>query len=230
MQSKNVLWLGLLLVLLLTVFCIAKYINQFHPKIQTITKPTKEIIDQSFELQPVQIADISKEDETQEDAEYLKVIKLIEQEEKDIEDAYNRALIQEKKKSLKLVKVEKPIKKVSKQKKKSFAKQKTPLKKPKKFLIETILANQTLVAFGKLSYLDKQKLKKIVHNFKKHPSSYLRIETKNKNSKFYSARRYLASLGVLQEDIQVLANHRKNAISISHSNNNNIEISLIKKD
>ncbi len=231
MQSKNVLWLGVLFIVLLTVFCIAKYINTFNPDIQTVTTPDKEIVDQNFKLEPVQIADITKDNETQEvDENYLMVIKLVEQEEKDIEDAYNRALIQEEQKNLQPIKVDKPIKTKIVRKKQTPVKQKISPKKSKKMFIETVLANQTLVAFGKLSYVEKQKLKKIALNFQKNPSSYLRIEADKKNNKFYSAKRYLARLGVAQKDIQVLHKKNKNTISISHSNHSEIEISVIKKD
>ena len=130
MQSKNVLWLGVLFIILLTVFCIAKYINKFNQDIQTVTIPNKEIIYQNFELEPVQIADIIKNDETQEvNDDYLTIIKLVEKEEKDIEDAYNRALMQEEKKSLQTVKIKKPAKSKIIHKKQSTIRQKISLKK-----------------------------------------------------------------------------------------------------
>ncbi len=222
MQSKNVLYLGLLLMILLTVFCIARYLNQFHPSIQTVTAPSHEIIDQSSELIPVEIADITKDEEV--DENYLKVIQLVEQEEQDIKDAYEKALVQEKKKNLKSTQTK------IVHKKPNLKKQKFSSNKPQRLSIETILANQTLVAFGKLSYNEKQKLRKIVHNFKMNPSSYLRIEADKKSNKFYSTKRYLARLGIPKEDIQVLHKKIKSAISISHSNHSEIEISVIKKD
>jgi len=231
MQSKNVLLLGVLFILLLTVFCIAKYLNTFNPDIQTVTSPNIEIIDQNFELEPVKTEDIAQNSQIEEvDDDYLTVIKLVEQEEKDIEDTYNKALIQAKQKSLQTEEVKKPIKTKVAPKKRPPIKQKVFSKKPQKLLIETILANQTLVAFGKLSYTEKQKLKKIVHNFKMNPSSYLRIEADKKSNKFYSTKRYLARLGVSQKDIQVLYKKKKTTISISNSNYSEIEISVIKKD
>jgi hypothetical protein len=63
-----------------------------------------------------------------------------------------------------------------------------------------------------------------------YPSSYLRIEADQKNSKFYSTKRYLARLGIPVKDIQVLHKKNKNGISISHANHDEIEISIIKKD
>lgn len=229
MQSKNVLWLGVLFIILLTAFCIAKYIDRFHPNIQTVTAPNSEIIDQSFELQPVKITEAVDEN-------YLKVIQLVEQEEKDIEDAYNKALIEEVQKSEQTVKVQKPIIKQVAQKKRIPKKRRVVSKKPKRLSIETILADQTLVGFGKLSYLEKQKLKEIVHSFQKNPSSYLRIETDKKSNKFYSTKRYLTKLGVLQKDIEVLqkkdgvALGYKSTITISHNNHSKIDILLLKKD
>ena len=226
MQSKNVLYLGLLSMTLLTVYCIAKYLNQFHPNIKTVTAPTQEVIDKNSELLPVQVTDITKEAQEEEvDKNYLKVIQLVEQEERDIKDAYESALRQEAEKNLQTTKVEKPTKtKIVHKKRKGNS------KKYKRFSIETILANQTLVAFGKLSYFEKQKLKKIVHNFKMNPSSYLRIEADKKNNKFYSTKRYLARLGIPQENIQILHKRKQNTISISASDYGEIEISVIKKD
>ena len=219
MQSKNVLWLGLLLLLLLTVYCITKYINKFHPDIQTITTPASEIIDKKYELKPVEIADISIDtQEDKVDENYLRVIQLVEQEEKDIKDAYEKALLMEEKKT---VIREKLIKRKI-----------IPLEykvNPKSY-IETILANQTIVSFGKLSYLDKQKLKKIVKDFQKNPSTYLRIEADKKNNKFYNTKRYLAKLGVSAKDIQVIYKKSTSVISISDTNHGEIEILVIKKD
>ena len=232
MHSKNVLYLGLLYMTLLTVFCIAKYLNQFHPNIKTVPAPTQEVIDKNSELLPVQVTDITKEAQEEEvvDKNYLKVIQLVEQEERDIKDAYESALRQEAEKNLQTTKVEKPIKTKIVHKKRSLKKRKGNSKNYKRCSIETILANQTLVAFGKLSYFEKQKLKKIVHNFKMNPSSYLRIETDKKSNKFYNTKRYLARLGIPQENIQILHKRKKNTISISTSDYGEIEISVIKKD
>jgi len=108
MQSKNILWLGLLFVILLTAFCISKYINQFHPDIQTISNPKKEIVIKDTKLSSSQLPtpstnykedkDKVAEDKVAED--YLQIIELIEQEEKDIENAYKQALEEEKQKNL----------------------------------------------------------------------------------------------------------------------------------
>ncbi len=231
MQSKNVLWLGVLFIILLTAFCIAKYIDKFHPSIQTVTAPDSEIIDQSLELKPVKITEAIEINKTEKvDNNYLKVIQLVEQEEKDIEEAYNKALVQEVQKNEQPIKVEKPIKKQVIQKKKIPKKRRIPLEKPKKLSIETILANQTLLGLGKLSQVEKQKLKKIVRKFQENPSSYLRIESDKKSNKFYSTKRYLTKLGVSQKDIQVLQKKDKNTISITNSNDSEIEILVIKKD
>lgn len=235
MQSKNILWIGVLFIILLTTFCIAKYIDGFHPSIQTVTVPNQEIIDQDFTLQPVEITQTEDFNYSEEvDENYLKVIQLIEQEERDIEDAYNKALVQEVHKSNHTPTVKAPIqvKIIQKpvQKKLVTKKEKTAYKKPKKLSIETIVANQTLLGFGKLSHIEKEKLKEIVRNFKENPSSYLRIESDQKNNKFYSTKRYLNKLGILKEDIQVLEKKYKNAISITHSNHSDIEILVIKKD
>jgi hypothetical protein len=233
MRSKNILWLGVLFVLLLTVFCIAKYLNNFNPNVKTVATPSSEVIAHGFELEPVQISDALRDEQTNNEVDdsYLTIVKLVEQEEKDIENAYNKALDEEKQKSSQKVKVKKSLKtKKVIHKNQPRIKRKVSSRKHKRLLIETILENQTLVAFGKLSSLEKQKLKKIVTNFQKNPSCFLRIEADKKNNKFYSTKRYLAKLGIPKKDIQVLHKRDKKAISISYSNHSEIEISVIKKD
>jgi len=231
MQSKNVLWLGVLFVVLLTTFCIAKYIDSFYPSIKTVTAPSDEIIDQDSKLQPVKITEIEDVNYTEEiDDNYLKVIQLVEQEEKDIEDTYNQALVHQVHQNKQTTKEQKPVQKKVVPKKRTLKKQKTALKKPEKLSIETVVASQTLLGFGKLSNTEKRQLKQIVQNFQKHTSSYLRIEADRKSNKFYSTKRYLAKLGVLKEKIQVSEKKYKSAISITHSSPSDIEISVIKKD
>jgi len=229
MQSKNVLWLGLLFVLLLTVFCIAKYIDEFNPNIKTIATPTLEVIDQNLELQPIKIEDDSNDSEV--DGNYLQIIKLVEQEEKDIEDAYNKALKQEKEKKPKTTKeqktkkLQKSVKKVKKIVKKPLNKRSSSNKK-RRLMIETIIDNQTLTAYGKLSNYDKRKLKKLTQNLQQNSSSFIRIEANRKYKKIYNIKKYLITVGIPSNKIQILYKRKKQIISISDTND--IEISIIK--
>jgi len=228
MQSKNVLWMGLLFVLLLTVFCIAKYIDQFNPNIKTISAPTKEIIDQNLELKPIKIDEDIQDSEV--DENYLHVIELVEQEEKDIEEAYNRALKQEEKPKLtkkqKIQKVQKPVKKVKQNLNKHIQKQIKSHKK-RRLLIETIIDNQTIATYGKLSNSQKHKLKQLAQKLKQNPSTFLRVETDKKYKKTYSIKKYLLSLGVPANKIQILYKRKKHIIL---TDNSDIEISVLKKD
>jgi len=225
MQSKNVLWLGLLFVSLLTVFCIAKYIDQFNPNIKTISAPTKEIIDQNLELKPIKIDDDIQNSEV--DENYLHVIELVEQEEKDIEEAYNRALKQEEKPKLikkqKIQKVEKPVKNI----KKKITKKRVKKDKKRKLLIETVIADQTISSYGKLSNTQKSKLKKLTQKLRQNISAYIRVETDKKYRKIYTIKKYLISLGIPAKNIQILYKRKKHIIL---TDNSDIEISVIKKD
>lgn len=224
MQSKNVLWLGLLFTTLLIVFCIAKYIDQFNPNIKTITIPAKEIIDQNLELQPIKIKDNLKNGDV--DENYLQIIKLVEQEEQDIEDAYNKALKEEEEKikppkAVQTKKIKKPLKKI----KYTSSNKKSSLKKPKKLLIETVIDNQIITALGELSNYEKYKLKKLAQNLRQNPSTFLRIEASRKNSKIYNTKKYFTSLSIPAKKIQILYKRKKHIIS---TNSNDIEISVIK--
>ncbi len=234
MQSKNVLWLGLLFVLLLTTFCVSKYIDEFHPKIKTVIAPKEEILVKDFELEQIVTNKIPEEIKTDKvDEKYLKAIELVEKQERDIQKAYDKALEEAKKreKVAKNIKV-KPIKKVVKKENKVIKKSLIKEKKPKKFAIEIVLGSQTLLhnQEQKLSTLEKQRLKKLVHNLYQNPSSFLRIETNKKNKKFYRVKNYLKALGINIKNIEILNDKPKNNIYISKTDYNNIEISVIKKD
>jgi len=240
MQSKNVLWLGLLFVLLLTAFCIAKYIDQFHPSIQTINNPKKEIVDQNFELKPVHITEITQESKVTEekleveevDTDYLQIIKLVEQEEKDIQDAYNKALEEENKRNLQQTE-KKPIKKIAKKhipKKQSITKSYPPIQADNKVLLEMILANQTISSSGALSEYEKKQLRYLAINLEQNPTSYLKIEADNNYEKINLIKRYLKKFGISLDAINIIKKESKSAILISHTNHNDIEISIIKKD
>jgi hypothetical protein len=232
MQSKNVLWLGLLFVSLLTVFCVAKYIDKFNPNIKTITTPSAEIVDKNLELKPIVIKDdLKKQNSTdtndinnsgsEVDKDYLQIIKLVEQEEKDIEEAYNRALKLEKQKKPKLNKEKKPVKTT-----KTVKNKKRKIKKDRKFLIETIIASQLIDQYGSLSMKQKRKLKKIAQTFKRNSSYFIRVEANKRDKKLYKIKRYLISLGVPSRSIQILYKNKREIISIS--NRETIEISVIK--
>jgi hypothetical protein len=220
MQSKNVLWLGLLFVSLLTVFCIAKYINEFNPNIKTITTPSHEIIDQDLELRPIKIED----DEV--DKDYLQIIQLVEQEEKDIEDAYNKALKQEENKSkpIKEQKTQTTVKKVTKRKN---IPKKTVSNKKIRLQIETVIDDQILAAYGKLTNKEKRKLKRLTQKSKQNLATFIRVETDKKYRKIYKIKKYLISLGLPKNKIQISYKRKKHIIL---SDNKDIEISVIKKD
>ncbi len=233
MQSKNILWFGLLFVLLLTTFCISKYIDEFHPNIKTVVAPKEDILAKDFELELIVANKIPKEIKTDKiDEKYLKAIELVEQQERDIQEAYDKALKAETEKKIKkttphikrIVKV-KPDKKITKQ---ILIKK----KKRQKIAIETVLESQTLLQNQeeKLSNFEKDRLKKLVDNLYQNPSSFLRIEIDKKNKKFYRVKKYLAILGINIKNIEILNDKYNKKIYISKANYNDIEISVIKKD
>ena len=216
MQSKNVLLLGILFVFLLITFCIVKYIDNFHPSLHKVTIPNQEIIDQNFMQETIS--------EKQDTDNYLQVIKLVEKEEKDIQDAYNKALKHQTQNSSKSIKKPKPVK-IQKV-------EKPTIKEPQKITIEAILQSLTLLANHdkRLSNLEKTKLKKLAQNLHKNPSSFLRIEADKKSKKLNLAKKYLTSLGISSSDVQIKNSKSKNIISVLETDQNSIEISIIKKD
>ncbi len=54
MQSKSILLIGLLFILLLTTFCITKYIDKFNPNIENMESPAVDILDNSFRQELLQ--------------------------------------------------------------------------------------------------------------------------------------------------------------------------------
>lgn len=229
LQSKNVLWLGLLFVLLLITFCITHYINQFHPNIQTVTTAQPEIIDETYEKEK---EDIQLQMQQADDNAYMQVVKLVEQEEKDIQDAFNEALLQEQNRSQEPLHV-KPaasapvihtVKKVVKKEKKPLVKPKRvvkSIKKPKKVIIESVVAVQILTANSsqKLPYYDRYKLKKLAQLLKRDRTLIVRIESDTNLKKIALIKRYLYSLGITSKRLEIQKNAGKT-----------IEISVIKKD
>ncbi|MCH9814297.1 MAG: hypothetical protein K0U47_10205 [Epsilonproteobacteria bacterium] len=231
MQSKNVLWLGLLFVLLLTTFCITKYIDQFHPSIQTVTTTQPEIIDKAYQQEQKALA--SKQ--VKEDDAYLQVVKMVEQEEQKIEDAFNQAVLEEQNRTKKhiqkqplqatstpVTKVIQAPKKIEPVKqKKSITPTPRKVKKRQKVIIEQIDTNEIFASTpsSRLSKIERSKLQTLVQKLRKDKTLQLRLEGDQKSKKFTLIKRYIHTLGVSQREIE-----------ISKSYSTNIEISLIKKD
>jgi len=217
MQSKSVLLIGILFVLLLTTFCITKYINKFNPNIKTVKTPTTEILDNHF-LTEKTLLDI--ETNERDNNAYLQIIKLVEEEENEIEDIYNKALMREK--MNKRVTIEKPLipKKI---------KQQNEIKKPQRLTIETILNNQSIFIDETqiLTNIQKKKLKSIAQTIHQNKFTILRIETNKNNRKLHQIKKYLVTQGIHLKNIQVI---QKKDTSVIKSNNDTIEILVIKKD
>ncbi len=206
MQSKNVLLLGILFIFLLITFSITKYIDEFNPNIKTITSPTKEIIDPTHEL--------NKTSKKIDSDDYLQTVKLIEKEEKNIEEIYNKAIKEQKLKNSQEVK---EIKKVKKKEEKQIK------KIDKKFTIEEILNSLTIKESKYLKRSEKINLKKLALLSKREPNTFIKIESDKSSKKTYLIKKYFRSLGILSKDIQVIKEK-------AFFDTNTIEISIIKKD
>ncbi len=229
MQSKNVLWLGVMFITLLTVFCISKYLNEFNPDIEIIVNKPQEIIDNNLELKSIELKlkDItilpSQTSGEEVDNDYFQVMQLIEQEEKDIEETYYKAL-RENKNKIK----QKTVKKVDNYTKKSKKVKKYTIK-PAKLKIETIMANQLLTGSKDISDIQKRDLQNLIKLFKKNKQSYINITVEKKDKKYYNLKNYLSSNGI-KNRIYITMKKNNKYISTTDKNQNDIEITLIKKD
>lgn len=87
MNSKNVLWLGLLFVLLLTAFCVTKYLNNYYPNITKVPTPSQEILE-TESIQSSITSTLEKEENS-----YAQIIELVEAEEKNLTSSYKQALL-----------------------------------------------------------------------------------------------------------------------------------------
>ncbi len=214
MQSKSVLLIGILFVLLLTTFCITNYLNKHNPNIKTIKTLKPEILDKNFLKE--EVFQDSKADEEDGD-NYLQIIKLVEEEENEIVDIYNKALMQEKMDKKVTAKKPQTPKKIIKQEK---------IKKPQKLTIETILNSQS-ISIDKthtLTNQQKKRLKSISKTLNQNKLAIIRIEASQNSKMLYLIKRYLVKLGVELKDIQVIQN--KNSILPDKT----IEILVIKEN
>ena len=228
MHSKNILWLGVMFVTLLTVFCISKYLNEFNPDIKIIANQPQEIIDNHLELNSIDLKQedivINRDISEDVDNDYVQVMRLIEQEERDIEATYYKALKEDEKNRTKKKIVKKRV-----NSKKHLKKVKQTNSKSKKLKIETIVANQLLTGSKDISNSQKKDLQQLIKLFKKDKKSYINITLDKKDKKYYSLKNYLSNHGVKNRVYVTMKKNNKN-ISIISNNENDIEITLIKKD
>jgi len=148
----------------------------------------------------------------------------IEQEERDIEATYYKALKEDEKNRTKKKIVKKRV-----NSKKHLKKVKQTNSKSKKLKIETIVANQLLTGSKDISNSQKKDLQQLIKLFKKDKKSYINITLDKKDKKYYSLKNYLSNHGVKNRVYVTMKKNNKN-ISIISNNENDIEITLIKKD
>ncbi len=246
MTSKNILWLGSLLFILLTTSCIAWFIDKHNPEIkhvdyQTSTNNTIQIQTDPF-AKDVQIDEFIGKHIKEEIAHIeIPVTDTIENNTSTPKKVQKK---QEKKPVLIATKIDKSIIPVSTKisQKKALIKKipsvdkKVHYNTPKQFEIEPLLATMQLDIAKDTTLHTKQKhlLNSLIHKAKQHPNAHLKIELSKlsyTNKTYLKAiKRYLQKRGISARRI-----HTKIATSaypiqiVKIHHNDSVEISLIER-